>query len=202
MVENQIKFRGVRDEAVIRAMLKVPRHKFVPPASQREAYGDYPLPIGHGQTISQPYIVAAMTELLQLTPEDRVLEIGTGSGYHAAVIAEIAAEVFTIEIVEPLGISAAERLRELGYDNVHVKVGDGYLGWPEHAPFDAIIVTCAPENVPAPLVEQLKPGGRMCIPVGPMGEQELYLLTRRPDGTLETRSVFPVRFVPLVRDTP
>ncbi len=199
MVENQIKFRGVKDEATIRAMLKVPRHLFVPASQSDEAYADYPLPIGFGQTISQPYMVAAMTELLKLEPDDRVLEIGTGSGYQAAVLSELSGEVYSIEILEPLAEEAAERLNRLGYANVTVKAGDGYLGWPEHAPFDAIIVTCAPEDVPQPLVEQLKVGGRMCIPVGPDGEQELYLLTKPSEGNLKTEVIFPVRFVSLVR---
>lgn len=200
MVKYQMQLRGIKDEATLRAMRKVPRHLFVPESEAEEAYWDTPLPIGHGQTISQPYMVAAMTELLHLTPEARVLEVGTGSGYQAAVLAELAAEVYTIEIIEPLGTEAAERLKRLGYERVHVKIGDGYLGWPENAPFDAIIVTCAPDHVPAPLVEQLKPGGRMCIPVGEGYDQELYLLTKTPDGKLKTETIFPVVFVPLVRE--
>lgn len=202
MVEHQIKLRGVEDEATIRAMQKTPRHLFVPESEREYAYNDYPLPIGYGQTISQPYIVAAMTELLRLKPTDKVLEVGTGSGYQAAVLAEIVDEVYSIEILKPLGEEAAERLKRLGYDNVTVKVGDGYLGWPEHAPFDAIIVTCAPQDVPKPLTEQMKVGGRMCIPVGEDGAQQLYLMTKKEDGTLKTEAVFPVRFVPLVRETP
>lgn len=202
MVERQLKLRGIRDETVLRAMGKVPRHEFVPEARVSEAYEDYPLPIGFEQTISQPYIVAAMTELLRLEPGDRVLEVGTGSGYQAAVLAELAAEVYSIEIIPPLGREAGERLKRLGYKNVHVRVGDGYLGWPEQAPFDAVIVTCAPDHVPAPLVEQLKVGGRMCIPVGDAGDQQLYLLTKTPAGKLATETIFPVRFVPLVRKAP
>jgi len=202
MVKDQIKLRGVDDEATLRAMEEVPRHVFVPENQRAYAYHDYPLPIGYGQTISQPYIVAAMTELLQLKPEDKVLEVGTGSGYQAAVLAEIVDEVYSIEILKPLGEEAAERLKRLGYENATVKVGDGYLGWPKHAPFDAIIVTAAPKDVPEPLVEQLKVDGRMCIPVGEDGAQSLYLLTKQADGTLKTESVFPVRFVPLVRETP
>lgn len=202
MVKDQIKLRGVDDEATLRAMEAVPRHLFVPEGQREYAYNDYPLPIGFGQTISQPYIVAAMTELLRLERGDKVLEVGTGSGYQAAVLAELVGEVYSIEILKPLGENAAELLERLGYDNVTVRVGDGYLGWPERAPFDAIIVTCAPEDVPEPLVEQLAEGGRMCIPVGEDGAQNLYLLTKQADGTLKTESVFPVRFVPLVRETP
>lgn len=163
MVEEQIEGRGVRDEAVREAMRKVPRHKFLPPSQLDWAYEDTPLPIGHNQTISQPYIVGAMTELLDLKPDARVLEVGTGSGYQAAILAEIVAEVYTIEILEPLADRAEQTLQDLGYENVHVRAGDGYLGWPEHAPFDGIIVTCAPDHVPDPLVEQLKVGGKMCI---------------------------------------
>ena len=154
------------------------------------------LPIGYGQTISQPFIVAFMTEQLQLKRDDRVLEIGTGSGYQAAILAELVAEVYTIEIIEPLAKNAEATLQRLGYKNVHVKAGDGYKGWPEHAPFDAVIVTCAPDHVPQPLVDQLKEGGRMIIPVGGFGDQELYLLEKK-NGQLEKRAVLPVRFVPM-----
>lgn len=202
MVQDQLESRGIKDPATLRAMRAVPRHLFVPPQQAESAYFDTPLPIGHGQTISQPYIVAAMTELLQLRPTDRVLEVGTGSGYQAAVLAEIAARVYSIEIVEPLGLEARERLHRLGYDNVEVRIGDGYLGWPEESPFDAVIVTCAPAEVPQPLVDQLKPGGRMCIPVGEGYDQQLYLLTKTAAGRLETKTIFPVLFVPLVRETP
>lgn len=188
--------RGIRDERVLAAMAKVPRHELVPEASRHDAYGDFPLPIGHGQTISQPYIVAFMTEQLAPKPTDKVLEVGTGSGYQAAVLAELVAEVYTIEIVEALAIRAERDLRRLGYHNVKVRHGDGYAGWPEAAPFDAIIVTCAPERVPAPLIEQLKEGGRMIIPVGPAGDQQLILL-RKQDGRLQRQSVLPVRFVPM-----
>lgn len=189
--------RNIRSQAVIDAMLKVPRHKFVPLTQRLFAYDDRPLPIGHGQTISQPYVVAFMTEALDPQPGDRVLEIGTGSGYQAAVLAELVAGVWTIEIVEPLAKTAAAALEAEGYDNVHVRAGDGYAGWPEHAPFDAIIVTCAPDHVPPALIEQLKDGGRMMIPVGPEdGVQELVLMRKR-GGVIEREGVLPVRFVPM-----
>lgn len=198
MVERQIAARGIRDAKVLEAMRRVPRHEFVRPTDRSQAYRDHPLPIGHDQTISQPYIVAFMTEALALEGDEKVLEIGTGSGYQAAVLAEIVPEVYTIEIVEPLGRQATALLEELGYENVRVRVGDGYKGWPEEAPFDAIIVTCAPENVPAPLVEQLRTGGRMCIPVGPTGgSQSLYLLEKTEAGEMEMRAILPVRFVPM-----
>ncbi len=196
MVQEQIEMRGVTDARVLAAMRKVPRDAFVSAAVRDLSYTDQPLSIGYDQTISQPYIVALMTEKLQVKPTDRVLEIGTGSGYQAAILGELAAEVYTIEIVEPLGKRAAATLERLGYKNVHVKIGDGYRGWPEHAPFDAIIVTCAPEHVPRPLIEQTKEGGRIIIPVGSAGEQNLYLFERR-DGRLERRMVLPVRFVPM-----
>ncbi len=192
----------VRSERVLEAIGKVPRHKLVPPSQVRYAYEDRPLPIGYGQTISQPYIVAKMTELLEPKKTDRVLEVGTGSGYQAAVLAELVAEVYTMEIVEPLGRQAAERLRELGYENIHVRIGDGYAGWPEKAPFDAVIVTAAPDHVPQPLIEQLKPGGRMVIPVGERYQtQELLLITKGSKGPRDIRiqRVMPVIFVPLVR---
>ncbi len=198
MVKHQIEDRGVRDPGVLEAMRKVERHLFVPAASRMWAYNDGPLPIGHGQTISQPYIVAYMTEAARLDKDDKVLEIGTGSGYQAAILGEIADKVYTIEIVEPLAKSAAERLEELGYGNVHVKHGDGYKGWPQHAPFDAIIVTAAPEDVPQALADQLKAGGRMVIPVGSV-YQELLVITKTESG-LERESVFPVRFVPMIRE--
>lgn len=196
MVKEQIAERDVRDSRVLQAMRDVPRHELVPPEVRAKAYMDGPLPIGHGQTISQPYIVAFMTEQLAPKPTDRVLEIGTGSGYQAAVLAKLVAEVFTIEIVEPLAARATEDLRRLGFKNVHVKAGDGYQGWAEHAPFDAVIVTCAPDHVPQPLVDQLKEGGRLIIPVGESGAQELYLLEKR-GGKVVQQAVLPVRFVPM-----
>lgn len=195
MVSEQIESRGVRDPRVLDAMRKVPRHEFVPADYVAQAYGDHPLPIGLDQTISQPYIVAAMTELANLGPGSKVLEIGTGSGYQAAILAELGTEVFTIEILEPLAKRAEETLRRLGYKNVHVRAGDGYKGWPEEAPFDAIVVTAAPPRVPEPLKEQLKVGGRLVVPVGEQ-YQELLVLTRTPKGIVE-RAVFPVRFVPM-----
>ncbi len=195
MVERQIIARGVKDTNVIRAMEKVPRHKFVPPSEEAYAYLDEPRPIGHGQTISQPYIVAFMTEQLHLRPTDRVLEIGTGSGYQAAVLAEIADSVYTIEIVPELARRARERLEELGYTNVFVKQGDGYNGWPEKAPFDAIIVTAAPPNIPPPLLEQLKVGGVMVLPVGEY-VQELVVVHKTEEG-ISMKNVLPVRFVPM-----
>ena len=188
--------RGITNARVLAVMGKVPRHEFVPTEYRSHAYSDGPLPIGHEQTISQPYIVAFMTEKLEPTPTDRVWEIGTGSGYQAAVLGELVKEVYTIEIVEPLARRAEADLKRLSYTNVHVRAGDGYKGWPEAAPFDAIIVTCAPEKVPQPLVEQLKDGGRMIIPVGSAGNQELVLLRKQGDK-LEKRAVLPVRFVPM-----
>src|SRR5712691_437821 len=196
MVTEQLKARGIRDDRVLAAMDKVPREEFVPQDSRAASYTDQPLPIGYGQTISQPYIVAFMTEELRASSSDRVLEIGTGSGYQAAVLAELVAEVYSIEIMEPLAKTAEATLQRLGYKNVHVKVGDGYKGWPENAPFDAVIVTCAPDHVPQPLVGQMKEGGRMIIPVGGPGEQELYLLEKK-NGQLKQRAVLPVRFVPM-----
>jgi len=195
MVKEQIIKRGIKDKRVIEAMRKVKRHKFVPKEYRYLAYSDQPLPIGYEQTISQPYIVALMTELLNLKGDEKVLEIGTGSGYQAAILAELAREVYTIEILEPLAISAKNKLKRLGYENVQVKCGDGYKGWPEHAPFDGIIVTCAPEYIPQPLVEQLKMGGRMVIPIGKY-LQELVLITKTEDG-IKKRSVAPVTFVPM-----
>jgi protein-L-isoaspartate(D-aspartate) O-methyltransferase len=200
MVAQQIEARGrdVKDAAVLKAMLRVPRHVFVPAGEQRAAYGDTALPIGHGQTISQPFIVACMTEQLKLKPGDRVLEIGTGSAYQAAVLAEIAPAVYTIEIIDALAREAAERLRKLGYTSVRVKAGDGYFGWPEHAPFDGIIVTCAAGHVPPPLIQQLKPGGRMIIPVGDAFlNQFLVLVTKDPDGRVRSEQLIPVVFVPM-----
>jgi protein-L-isoaspartate(D-aspartate) O-methyltransferase len=196
MVQQQLMPRGIHDERVLAAMAKVPREEFVPSEARGFSYTDQPLPIGYGQTISQPFVVALMTEQLQLLPKDRVLEIGTGSGYQGAILAELVAEVYSIEIVEPLAKTADATLQRLGYKNVHVRSGDGYKGWPEFAPFDAIIVTCAPDHVPQPLVDQLKEGGRMVIPVGGPGEQELYLLEKE-NGQLRQRAVEPVRFVPM-----
>lgn len=196
MVRDQIEARGVRDPAVLGALRRVPRHEFVPPGLRDRAYADHPLPIGDGQTISQPYIVALMTELLQLQPGHRVLEIGTGSAYQAAVLAELGADVYTIEIVEPLAAAARARLERLGYSGVRVRSGDGYRGWPEAAPFDRIIVTAAPPQVPQPLIDQLKPGGRLIVPEG-VHEQDLVLYVKSPDGTLRRERVLPVRFVPM-----
>ncbi len=198
MVESQIKARGVKDPRVLSALLKVERHRFVPEEYLGSAYSDQPLPIGEGQTISQPYIVALMTELLELKGNEKVLEIGTGSGYQAAVLAELAKEVYTIEIIEPLASTARNRLLELGYRNIKVKAGDGYLGWPEAAPFDAIIITCAPDHIPEPLVEQLKEGGRMVLPVGAHA-QELKKIVKR-SGKIETTDIIPVVFVPMTGD--
>jgi len=183
---------------VLAALGRVPRHEFVPVAERDRAYRNQPLPIGYGQTISQPYIVAVMTELLDPRPGDRVLEVGTGSGYQAAVLAELVKEVYTIEIIEPLGLAARKRLKTLGYDNVTVRIGDGYYGWPEKGPFDGIVVTAAASHVPPPLLAQLKPGGRMVIPVGShFLTQQLVLIEKKTDGTLQTRQLLPVMFVPL-----
>ncbi len=198
MVRDQVVARGIKNQKVIQAMLNVPRHLFVPTNYERMAYEDRPLPIGAGQTISQPYIVALMTETLELNKNMKVLEIGTGSGYQSAILAEIVNEVYTIEIIESLGKKAKKLLSGLGYDNVHVKIGDGYKGWPAKAPFDAIIVTCAPTDIPQPLKKQLKEGGRMIIPVGGSIVQELALLEKKA-GTLKKKVVAPVRFVPMVR---
>lgn len=201
MAVDQIEARGVRDPAVVAAMRNVPRHWFVPVRLHRLAYADRALPIGEGQTISQPYIVALMTEVLRLTPQSKVLEIGTGSGYQAAVLSEITPHVFTIEIVEPLARRAITTFQERGYKTINLRIGDGHRGWPEHAPFDAIIVTCAPEHIPRKLIEQLKQGGRICIPVGTQGRvQELIVATKRADGSLERESLIPVRFVPMTGD--
>jgi len=195
MVTEQIAARGVRDPRVLAAMRRVPRHRLVPEDVRPAAYSDGALPIGHRQTISQPYVVAVMTEALALEGDEKVLEVGTGSGYQAAVLGELAREVHTIEIVEPLGLRARDDLAELGYDNVHVRVGDGYRGWPEEAPFDAIVLTAAPDHVPQPLLDQLAPGGRLVLPVGE-GSQELILIRRTEDG-FEREQLLPVRFVPM-----
>lgn len=199
MVTQQIIARGVKDPGVIAAMRKVPRHLFVPGSNRAFSYGDHPLSIGQGQTISQPYIVAYMTEALELKTEDKVLEIGTGSGYQAAILAELVKEVYTIEIIERLGKRAKKTLKRLGYKNVHVKIGDGYKGWPEKAPFDAVIVTCAPEQVPHALVGQLGEGGRMIIPVGRAGAIQKLVRGIKKEGRLETKQVMHVRFVPMVK---
>jgi len=188
--------RHIGDPRVLKAMSKVPRHEFVLPEFRSQAYEDHPLPIGYGQTISQPYIVAFMTEQLELRPSDRVLEIGTGCGYQTAVLAELAAEIYSLEIVPELASRATRDLRRLGYCNIHTRPGDGFEGWPEAAPFDGIIATCAPERVPQPLIDQLRDGGRMIIPVGPPGEQALDLIWKCA-GTLARRTVLPVRFVPM-----
>lgn len=199
MIEEQLQRPGrdITDPRVLAAMREVPRHEFVPEEERAEAYGDHPLPIGYGQTISQPFIVAFMTEQLRPEPHEKVLEVGTGSGYQAAILSKLVAEVYSIEIVEPLAKRAEETLHRLGFDNVQTKAGDGYQGWPEEAPFDAIIVTCAPEDIPVALVEQLKEGGRMMIPVGPVGGiQKLFLLEKK-DGTIVEKAVMDVRFVPM-----
>jgi protein-L-isoaspartate(D-aspartate) O-methyltransferase len=196
MVEEQLLRRGIRQEAVLAAMARVPRHEFVAAEARHLAYADRPLPIGHSQTISQPYVVALMTELLDLRPGARVLEIGTGSGYHAAVLSRLAAEVYTIEIVRPLGERARDTLARLGYDNVQVRIGDGYRGWPEEAPFDAILLTAAPPEVPAPLLEQLKVGGKLVLPEGRGEVQDLLVVTRTAES-LERQRVAAVRFVPM-----
>ncbi len=200
MVREQIEARGVRDALVLEAVRAVPRHEFVPSKFLNDAYADYPLPIGEGQTISQPYIVAFMSELLDLDKTHKVLEIGTGCGYQAAVLSRLARQVFSIEIVESLGLTARKRLQHLGYVNVQVSIGDGYLGLPDEAPFDRIILTAAPEELPQALVDQLKSGGRMVAPVGPVyGNQELIVVTKDAAGNVRRRSVLPVRFVPMVK---
>ena len=188
--------RGLVTERVLSALRKVPREEFVPAEYRAESYTDKPLPIGYDQTISQPFIVAFMTEASQPQRTDRVLEVGTGSGYQAAILAELVAEVYSIEIIEPLAKNAEATLQRLGYKNVHVKIGDGYKGWPDAAPFDAIIVTCAPEKVPQPLIDQLKDGGRVVIPVGERFAQQLYLLEKK-NGQIKESVTLPVRFVPM-----
>lgn len=199
MVNQQIRDRGVKDPAVLTAMRKVKRHLFVPPAQAANAYDDRPLPIGYGQTISQPYIVGYMTEVVKPAGNFKVLEIGTGSGYQAAVLADIVKEVYTIEIVPELGQSAKTRLGKLGYENVEVKIGDGYYGWKEHAPYDAIVVTAAAEYIPPPLIEQLKDGGRIIIPVGSPFMTQMLMLVEKKGGKTKTKSLFPVAFVPFTR---
>ncbi|MBA3248397.1 MAG: protein-L-isoaspartate(D-aspartate) O-methyltransferase [Pyrinomonadaceae bacterium] len=195
MVERQLRARGIRDQRVLAAMEKAPRHRFVPPAAARLAYGDHPLPIGQEQTISQPYIVAYMTEAAEISASDKVLEIGTGSGYQAAILGELAKEVYTIEIIPELADRARRTLAEMNYKNVHVKTGNGYLGWPEQAPFDTIIVTAAPDEVPPALVEQLAVNGKLIIPVG-TGAQEMTVITKTEKGLIEQKTL-AVRFVPM-----
>ncbi len=195
MVNQQMVRRGVKNPAVLEVMRRIPRHQFILDSYTEEAYEDHPLPIGYGQTISQPYIVAFMTEALELKGDEKVLEIGTGSGYQAAILAELTTEVFTIEIVEPLAAQATNTLKKLGYHNVTVRAGDGYQGWPEEAPFDAIILTAAPDHVPQPLLDQLAVGGRMILPVGKFSQQ--LILFRRTETGLERTNLLPVMFVPM-----
>ncbi len=199
MVKRQIAARGITNTKVLSAMRKVERHLFVPEDKIDDAYGDYAVPIGYGQTISQPYIVAFMTDILDVKRDTKVLEVGTGSGYQAAVMGEICDSVFTIEIIKPLAEKSRELLKKLGYRNVFVKIGDGYKGWPEYAPYDAIIVTCSPSHIPEPLVEQLAEGGKMVIPVGKLFNQELVLLVKNK-GKLKQQAILPVRFVPMVNE--
>lgn len=196
MIKDHLEARGISDPVTLSAMRAVPRHEFVPARLRDEAYADYPLPIGHGQTISQPYIVAFMTEAIRPRPGEKILEIGAGSGYQAAVLAQAGAEVYTVEIVPPLAELARHNLARLGFRNAHVLAGDGYRGWPEHAPFDAIIVTCAPDRIPPDLIAQLRDGGRMIIPVGGGMNQDLILLRKHGDQ-IEQQAVLPVRFVPM-----
>jgi protein-L-isoaspartate(D-aspartate) O-methyltransferase len=202
MVESQIRQRGVTDARVLDAMRTVPRERFVPVDAASRAYDDTPLSIGSGQTISQPYIVAYMTEALGIRPTDRVLEIGTGSGYQAAVLGRLARDVYTVEIVPVLAAGAATVLRDLGYKNVHVREGDGYAGWPEHAPFDRIMVTAAPDEIPQPLIEQLAPGGRLVIPVGSQGDTQWMTILEKTASGVTERKTIPVQFVPFTRGKP
>ncbi|RLB14038.1 MAG: protein-L-isoaspartate O-methyltransferase [Deltaproteobacteria bacterium] len=200
MVNKQIAARGIYDQKVLQAMRDVPRHLFVPERRRRSAYGDFPLPIGYGQTISQPYIVALMTELLKPEKDDIALEVGTGSGYQAAVLSKIVKKVYTVEIITPLGKDAEKRLTEMGYKNITVKVGDGYFGWKQYAPFDCIIVTAASDHIPPPLIKQLKNGGKMAIPVGmPFQVQKLMVVEKSEKGEIGIKNILPVRFVPLRR---
>ncbi|MDX1603680.1 MAG: protein-L-isoaspartate(D-aspartate) O-methyltransferase [Salinimicrobium sediminis] len=199
LVKNQLIPRGIKNKAVLEAMRSVERHLMVPKDVQKHAYEDRPLPIGSGQTISQPFIVAFMTQAIQPEPGMKVLEIGTGSGYQAAVLAEIVDEVYTIETVEALGKKAEKTLTGMGYKNIFYKIGDGYHGWEEHAPFDAIIVTAAPEEIPPRLIEQLKTGGKMVIPVGPSANQHLKLIEKKKNGKITSKELLPVRFVPFTR---
>jgi len=197
MVREQIAARGVEEEAVLDALRSVPRHEFVPDKYLNQAYADHPLPIGHGQTISQPYIVALMTEELKVEPGDRVLEVGTGSGYQAAVLAEMGLEVYTVEIIPELAAQAEDRLARLGYDNVHVQNADGYFGWEKHAPYDAIIVTAAPDHLPQPLVQQLRDGGNLVIPIGPIGAVQTLWRYEKVGGEIQATNLGSVKFVPL-----
>jgi protein-L-isoaspartate(D-aspartate) O-methyltransferase len=201
MVRDQIEERGVKNKRVLAAMRRVKRHLFVPSSHQANAYADHPLPIGKGQTISQPYIVAYMTEALRLKPSARVLEIGTGSGYQAAVLGAVAKAVYTIEIVPELGKQAKKLLSRLGYRNIHVRVGDGYAGWPKKAPFDAVILTAAPVSIPKPLIRQLKKGGALVAPMGPAGHQRLIRITKSKDGRIRREHLMDVRFVPMTGKT-
>ena len=199
MVDEQILYRGVQDSRVLKAIRETPRRLFVPSELAEQAHDDNPLPIGYGQTTSQPYIVGYMTELLRLEPQHKVLEIGTGSGYQAAVLSLLVEDVYSIEIVEPLGLEARERLERLGYRNVHVRIGDGYQGWPEQAPFDRIVLTAAPPEIPQALIDQLTPGGRLVAPVGPSyGAQEIIVIDKDERGRISRRTDLPVRFVPMV----
>jgi len=198
MVERQLRARGIQDERVLAAMLRVPRHRFVPEDQARFAYADYPLPIGDGQTISQPYIVALMTELLHPDSNKRMLDIGTGSGYQAAILAELAQHVYSIELLPQLCKVAQERLQSLGYTNITLRTGDGYEGWQDYAPYDGLVVACAPPQMPPALVEQLAPGGRLVIPVGHQSSQSLLLIERTDQGITQ-QTIIPVAFVPLVR---
>src|SRR5680860_460611 len=200
MIDDQLKSRGITDKATLKAMMEVPRHEFVPDDLKNLAYDDGPLPIGEGQTISQPYVVGFMTQALHLKPSDKVLEIGTGSGYQAAVLAKIVDSVYTIEIVEKLGIRAKEKLRELGYANINVKIGDGYHGWPEKSPFDAIIVTAGAKAIPPALVEQLADGGRLIIPQGNTDSVQQLVVATKTKGKIKTQKLMPVRFVPFTRE--
>jgi protein-L-isoaspartate(D-aspartate) O-methyltransferase len=200
MVDEQLRDRDIVDPRVLKAMGRVPRERFIPGDELDHAYGDYPLPIGHGQTISQPYIVALMTQLAKPKPGDRALEVGVGCGYQTAILAELCQQVYGIEILEPLAAAATERLASLGYNNVVVHCGDGYRGWPEHSPFDVILVTAAPDEVPPPLIEQLAPGGRLVIPLGSR-YQDLVLIQKRLDGTVHRSVIAPVRFVPMTGES-
>jgi protein-L-isoaspartate(D-aspartate) O-methyltransferase len=199
MVDTQIVSGGITDQKVIEAMRRVPRHQFMPEEQSEDAYGDFPLPIGYGQTISQPYIVAYMTQALHLKPDEKILEIGTGSGYQAAILGELVSKVFTIEIVEPLAARAKKTLEELGYDNVNVRAGDGYKGWPEESPFDAIILTAAPKQIPAPLLEQLAINGRLIVPVGDYPQR--LLLVRHTEEGYKEKELLPVAFVPMTGES-
>lgn len=201
MVKTQIEARGIKNPLILNAMRSVPRHLLVPENQRRNAYLDRPLAIGDGQTISQPYIVAYMTDLLNPKKEMKILEIGTGSGYQAAVLAEIASEVYTVEIIEKLGRQAEKDLQDIGYENIHLKIGDGYAGWEEHAPFDAILVTAAAPEIPQPLIDQLKVGGRMIIPVGPEAQTQELVMVEKTKDEVKTKNLLPVRFVPFTRDT-